>query len=65
MFCEERGQLQYRIAEKKTLEDAYNVREHFLKSIMHVVHLFFFPPSAVTGAAAAAGRAEFIYSYVM
>ncbi|KAG0541055.1 hypothetical protein BDA96_03G463100 [Sorghum bicolor] len=24
MFCEERGQLQYRIAEKKTLEEAYN-----------------------------------------
>ncbi|XP_035817280.1 uncharacterized protein [Zea mays] len=25
MFCEERGQLQYRLAEKKALEEAYNV----------------------------------------
>ncbi|KAL5656205.1 hypothetical protein ACJX0J_035524, partial [Zea mays] len=24
MFCEERGQLQYRLAEKKALEEAYN-----------------------------------------
>jgi hypothetical protein len=40
MFCEERGQLQYRLAEKKALEEAYNVR-----TMMHAV-FFSFPSSS-------------------
>jgi hypothetical protein len=41
MFCEERGQLQYRLAEKKALEEAYNVR-----TMMHDDVFFSFPSSS-------------------